>query len=225
VTRHLLAAAALLIALTGCKVDRRSEGYTCETETDCGAGRTCDQGWCVEVGGGDGDADPNAPDADPNAPDADPNAPDSGPDAAFVCPEGCSSCDEDDTCIITCAGASSCAEQVVCPAGVKCKVECAGAGSCAAGVDCTAATRCEIECGPGDDACGGLLECGEGLCLVECSSTGSCALGTSCEDSCQCRTQCADDACATASTCPPDPNCTQGGECKDTHPDCLNCSG
>lgn len=206
--RALLAVALL----TACSVDRRSESYTCDTETDCGAGRTCDEGWCVEVGGG-GDGDGGelpVVDADPNAPDADPDA----PDAAFICPPTCSSCNIDNVCIMACAADASCPTQVVCPPGVSCKVECEGANSCAAGVDCSDASSCRIEC-TGVDSCAQRIVCGQGQCIVECNANGSCAAGTDCSESCSCLTNCVATACEGPSECT-DP----GSPCTDNDDDC-----
>jgi hypothetical protein len=202
----------LLAALGACSLERRSDSFACENQSDCGDGRTCDQGWCVETGGPTIDADPNAPDADPNAPDADPNAPDGAPADAFQCPLACSSCNEDNVCIMACAADDSCAEQVVCPPGVSCKVECEGDNSCAAGVDCTDATSCRIECN-GAGACAERLLCGAGQCIVECPGDGSCAAGTDCSDSCSCQTTCAPTACDAPSECvSPDNPCTDNDD-------------
>lgn len=221
---------AVLACTAGC-FDRRSKAFACEREEDCGNGRTCQEGWCVEAAAPTIDADPDAPDADPDAPDADPNAPDAGP---FECPPECGSCDETNTCIMNCAGDDSCPTTVVCPMGVKCKVECGGARSCMAGVDCSDASLCRIEC-MGTDSCAGLVECGAGTCLVECGDTNgngmnSCALGVDCDQSCQCDTLCdGSGSCAVAPTCPDPPggqDCTAGdGDCDSTHPDCKTCTG
>ena len=207
----------LVAAAAGCSFQRRSEGYACETPTDCGAGRTCDQGWCVEIGGPTIDADPNAPDADPNAPD-------SGTSDAFVCPVGCGFCDELNTCIIQCNAGNPCnTAPVVCPPGQRCKIECLTAGTCAMGIDCSAATNCRIECG-GSSACAGPIACGEGPCTIECTNTDTCTGGIDCADSCQCLTQCSGGgSCTPAPVCPSPPQCTNGNECLASHPNCMTC--
>jgi len=218
-----LAAALVALAATACGFDRRSPGYACQPGDDCGAGRTCSQGWCVDIGGDAGDA--GGGDAAPVA-DADPNQPDAalgGPDA-FVCPGVCSSCTVDGTCIIACDATGSCASGVVCPAGIPCKVECNGASSCAGAIDCSAATSCRVEC-TNQDACAGAIACGSGVCRVECGGSGSCSGGIDCVDACQCDTFCTGSgSCAVAPTCPPPSQCTTGGgECTGVPGPCNSC--
>ena len=215
-------AAMLLLAAiaAGCSFQRRSEGYACETPTDCGPGRTCDQGWCVEVGGPTIDADPNAPDADPNLPDG-------APADAFVCPTGCDFCDEVGICHITCntsdVGAPCNAAAVACPAGVACKIECLATDSCAMGVNCSAASNCRVEC-TGIDSCAGPITCSDGPCHVECTNTNACGGNISCPDSCSCFTDCSGGgACGGTITCPP--GCSQGGECRNNQQECSTCTG
>ncbi len=207
---------ALLLAVAlagGCSFQRRSEGYACEVPTDCGSGRTCDQGWCVEVGGPTIDADPNAPDADPTLPDG-------APPDAFVCPAGCNGCDGE-VCLITCntsdPGAACNAAPIVCPAGVACKVECLAGDSCAAGVDCSDSSNCRVEC-TGNSSCGGPLTCGDGPCHIECDD-GTCTGGIDCRTSCQCVTMCAGN-----SSCIPAPMCKipeGGGDCVGGQNECV----
>jgi hypothetical protein len=209
---RVLAVFAVVVALAGCKLDRRSGAYACDTQADCDDGRTCDDGWCVEVGGGDGGA---VADADPDQPDADPNQPDAGPDAAFVCPGACSSCNAENVCIMACPTLGACADQVVCPPGVACKVECEGDNSCAAGVDCTDAASCRIECN-GAGSCAQRLLCGQGQCIVECPGTDSCTAGTDCSASCACVTNCAASACDAPSAC-----VNEEPQCNDNDGDCT----
>lgn len=210
---------ALALAAAGCSFQRRSEGYACETSSECGAGRACDQGWCVEVGGPTIDADPNAPDADPTLPDG-------APADAFVCPAGCDFCDEVDICHITCntsdVGAPCNASPVLCPPGAVCKIECLAGDSCAAGVDCTDSANCRIEC-TGIGSCGGPLDCSDGPCHVECTATGTCTGGIDCADSCSCFVQCAGGACTGTTTCPA--GCQAGNECRNNQQECSTCAG
>jgi hypothetical protein len=206
--RDRLLATVLLLGATGC-FDRRSDAYTCTLPSDCGDGRTCDQGWCVEVGGALADADPDAPDGEP----AD----------AFACPAACSSCDESGTCLIACSAAGSCPTLVTCPPGIACKVDCSGIDSCLAGIDCSAAGSCRIECSL-DRACAGPITCGTGVCLVECKGIDSCAGGIECRESCQCQTDCdGAGSCAIDPSCPETGNCFQGGNCTFAPGPCNTC--
>lgn len=208
-----------LAAAASCSFQRRSSEYACDTPTDCGAGRTCDNGWCVEIGGPTIDADPDAPDADPNQPDG-------APADAFVCPPppACSFCDELNTCVITCNAGNPCnTAPVVCPAGQRCKIECLTADTCDMGIDCSNASNCRIECG-GSGACGGPITCGEGPCTIECTNTGTCTGGINCADSCQCSTDCSGaGSCMPAPICPAPPQCSNGDVCLATHPNCMTC--
>jgi hypothetical protein len=211
------AALILGVALAcGCSFQHRSEDYACEVPSDCGSGRTCDQGWCVEVGGPVVDADPNAPDADPNAPDAQPAD-------AFVCPGACDFCDELAICHIQCSAGTPCnTAPVVCPAGVACKVECMGTDTCEMGVDCTASSNCRVEC-TGSSSCGGPIACGEGPCTVECTNTSTCTGGIDCVDSCSCLTDCSGGgACVPPPECPA--GCGSGGDCRNNQQECNTCT-
>jgi hypothetical protein len=204
------AAAALAVTMlasslaAGCSFERRSPAYACEIEAHCDPGRTCQQGWCVEI----------ASDGGPGI-DADPNAPDATDAAASCSADVCTRCDVEGRCIIACDGAGSCPDQVVCPAGLPCKVECNGEGSCMGGIDCSAARRCDIEC-TNTSACAGLLSCPAGTCNVECGGIDSCAGGIDCSGSCACRTLCTGSgSCATPPSCPAQlpAQCTSGIEC------------
>jgi hypothetical protein len=199
-----------LLLVGGCSFERRTADYACNGPEDCGTGRTCDLGWCVEIGGPVVDADPNAPDADPNAPDA-------SMSDAFACPSVCTSCDELNVCLIQCntsdPGAPCNSAPIVCPPGVICKI----------GVDCSQSANCRVEC-TGDDSCAGAITCGEGPCHVECVDVNTCAEGIDCAASCSCFTDCSGfDACATPPTCPT--GCEQGGECRNNQQVCSTCTG
>jgi hypothetical protein len=208
----VLAAAALA---SGCSFDRRSHQFACDMPTDCDDEHICDQGWCVPIGGDD-DAAPQA--------DADPNAPDAGTADAFVCPPGCTSCDIEGVCNITCATAGSCsAAPVVCPANVPCKVECNGDSSCAMGIDCSAAESCRIEC-TNSNSCGGPITCAlDGYCRVECEGLNSCTGGIDCDQSCACDTFCTGSgSCTIEPLCPGPSQCT-GGPCSSLQGQCNSC--
>ena len=184
--------AVMVGSLAGCPFQRRSEGYACDGPGDCGDGRVCSAGWCIESGDG-GQA---VADADPDAPDAH-----VGPDSSFVCPPTCSRCDVD-TCVMDCAVSDACATEVVCPPGVKCRVECTGKNSCGGGIDCTTASECLVIC-IGNDSCDSLISCGTGPCRVNCTSPSTCTAGIDCADSCRCDTLCSGaNSCTIPPTCP-----------------------
>lgn len=211
--RGALVAILFAAGAGGCSFQHRSEAYACETADECGAGRLCDRGWCVEVAGPAIDADPNAPDAPPGD--------------AFVCPAACDSCDELGTCVITCdtsdVSAPCNAAALVCPAGIACRVQCLAADSCAMGVDCSAASSCEIAC-QANNSCPGPLACGAGPCTVDCSSVGACTGGVDCAISCSCTTPCGGGgACQPEPICPE--GCSSGGECRNDLPECDTCAG
>jgi len=218
-SRSELAIVSLLVAVAGCSFQRRSSDYACDTPADCGAGRSCENGWCVEIGGPTFDADPSAPDADPNAPD-------SAPSDAFACPTTCGFCDELNICHISCntsdVSAPCNAAPVVCPPGVACKVECMATDSCLMGVDCSAASNCRVEC-TGGGSCDGPIACSDGPCTVECTNTNTCTGGIDCEDSCSCLTDCmGGGSCVPDPVCPP--GCSQGGNCRNTQQECSTCT-
>jgi hypothetical protein len=218
IARALFAVVAVLAAAAACSFERRSAAFACETEEECPAERTCRSGWCVERGGGNGSADggDNGDDGGGGSADADLDA--------FVCPPSCTLCDLDGVCVIACDEASSCEEQVVCPANIPCKVECNGIFSCAAGIDCTAARSCRLEC-KSDGTCAGPVLCGTGTCRVECGGQDSCAGGIDCESSCLCNTFCeGSGSCTIPPTCPPPAQCTNNSDdCVSTHPNCVTC--
>jgi hypothetical protein len=205
-----LAALALLVAATpACSFERRSQAFSCQPGDDCGSGKSCVSGWCVDGDGGGVVAD------------ADPNAPDSAADGAEGCPLQCSVC-EGNLCIVTCAAPDSCATEVVCPAGMLCKVECNGDRSCGGGIDCQGSiTSCKVEC-MGTDSCDGLIRCGNPTttCNVECVAGGTCTGGIECGDACSCLVGCTGaNSCTTPAVCPE--GCTSGDGCKNMGGGCM----
>ncbi len=208
------AALALVAVAAGaaCRIDARSDDFRCESQDDCGDGRTCSpDGWCVT---GDDPIDASI-DATPD---------DGRPPAdAPGCPAACTTC-QDDTCIITCDGSSECGDGVTCPPGLACQVMCTGTGSCAGPIDCAAATACEISC-LGTGSCGDDVTCGPGACTILCDAAGTCAGALDCSASCACDTECTGPgACGGTTSCPAgmppacrgDDTCTSGpGACDD----------
>jgi hypothetical protein len=205
-----LAALALLVAATpACSFERRSQAFSCQPGDDCGAGKSCVSGWCVDGDGGGGVVD------------ADPNAPDSAADAEG-CPSPCNVC-EGNLCVVSCTAAASCATEVVCPAGMLCRVECNGQGSCAGGVDCRGAIgNCKVECNTAD-TCAGLIRCGNPTtpCTVECVGADTCTGGVECSDACSCVVDCGGlGSCTTPAVCRE--GCTTGeGGCKNMGGGCM----
>lgn len=149
---RILVLAALLAA---CTINERSTEYTCSTQADCPAGRSCSTGLCVVVGTGSNGCPAGCTSCDATARTC---AIEGGNNV--TCPTGwscnvtCSranSCDKIDcdgatSCTVTCSGVDSCKE-LRCRTG-RCAVTCSGNGSCDA-VDCQDACACDVTCGLG----------------------------------------------------------------------------
>jgi hypothetical protein len=199
-----------LAIVTGCQIDERSGDFRCEVPGDCGDGRSCVAGWCVVTGpvGDGGDLDGALVDGPP-------------PDA-FECPSGCTEC-TGGRCVIRCDGPTSCAAEVVCPAGVPCTVECTGIDSCGGGVDCSASSDCDVEC-VAMGSCGGAITCGTGPCLVRCTAIGACGSNIDCDDSCACDVECTGTgSCAGNEDCPGGGACDPGQGCTSAPNPCHGC--
>lgn len=238
-TARIVAALALAVvagSASGCTIDKRSAAFACTIDDDCSSDRRCDDGFCVIGVRGFIDAGPDDP---IDGPQADPDAP---PPDAFVCPGGCTSCLQDNTCVIDCSAAGACATPIVCPANLPCLVLCMGDNSCNTTIDCTAADSCDVDCdglaactgevtcAPNgacdvhcglDNACAGGIDCtGVTSCTVGCVGTGSCsgvtdcAANRPCDVTCSGNNSCAGDVlCSDACSC--DITCTGAGACPD----------
>jgi len=139
------------LSTTGCLVNRRSEGYTCETDADCDD-RVCDRGYCVtaacpsvctscsvsaktcriECGSNKNCGAVQCP---------------AGYDCTIKCstPNACGeiNCTGAAGCDITCSGQSACGA-ITC--GVQaCKIDCSNNASCGA-VNCVDSCACDIQC-------------------------------------------------------------------------------
>jgi hypothetical protein len=201
----LVVAIAALAVLSGC-LETRTQAFRCNPDDTCDDGRSCIDGWCVEM---------NTPfDGSPD-PDGD------TPDAPLECPADCTRC-EGATCVVECDTAMACEAPIACPAGFDCQIACTGGGSCRGGIECTTGGDCAIECS-GDGSCEALILCSGGACEVVCSGVNSCENGVDCSAACSCQTDCVGD-CNPAHDCRPG-NCNnQDGTCKRTGGPCNQCS-
>ncbi len=175
----------VLITLAGCSVRHASDQYRCDDATPCGAGRFCDNGFCVLTGS----IDAPKPMGDATRADA----------TSAGCPPGCTTCSTTQkTCTINCQF-GGCDNLVVCPAGYKCDILCNTDNSCRDGINCMAGASCNIECS-GKQACRG-VQCGAGPCDVGCSGMSSCE-GVRCNNSCACDVSCTGSQACSEIACP-----------------------
>jgi len=181
--RRIVVGIALLLA--ACSINHKSDGYSCDINTDCESGRVCSGGFCV-VNGSQIDA-PRTGDA----PRGDANN--------GQCPSQCSSCNvTQHTCTINCQ-TSNCQNTVVCPAGYKCDIQCNTDGACRNGINCTMGASCNIEC-LSKQSCENVT-CGAGPCAVSCSGPASCK-NVACSNSCACDVLCSgSQSCASGIAC------------------------
>jgi len=188
------------IALAGCSVNHRSGDFACDKQSDCSAGRSCIEGFCVFP---DDSGIPDGPHAD-----------------AAVCPSVCTSCNLDQkSCTIDCALNGGCKTQVICPLGFSCDVRCSGDGACASGVSCTGSTSCKITCS-GTQSCRN-LSCGLGPCNVACTGNASCDQ-VNCGLACACDVSCSATSLCRTLTCKP--NCLAAGRgCTSLTVGCNTC--
>jgi hypothetical protein len=152
----VLAAAGLAaLSTASCSVHRLSDGYACNpagTGSECGSGRFCDQGFCVEGGSTEG------------------------------CPGQCTTCDvEDKTCRIECNAGNPCSN-VQCPAGYDCTIRCSNSGACgivdcaqahSCDIDCSGSAACgPLNCGLQECSirCAGMFACP----LIDCAASCKC---------------------------------------------------
>ena len=197
--------AVLVALLAACSIERHSNDFECDVPGDCGDGRDCVEGYCIE------------------SPCPAPCTSCTGlmPDGTFT------------ECIVDCAAGGECNNRSIeCPPGVACTVRCNTNNACG-DVDCSAATTCNIECtamnscdgqvscgsGPctvgcvAGNSCRSQVQCGQAACNVTCSGTGSCDNGVDCNDSCRCDVACTGTgACNDAAACP-DATCASGMGC------------
>jgi hypothetical protein len=158
-----LVAVALAVALgPACSIESRSDDFRCSNPGQCGAGRDCVDGWCVE---------------DP-----------AEIDASSDCPPACTSC-MNGVCIINCNEPGACTEPVICPTDLPCQVRCGGDGACAGGVRC-ATKSCDVQCS-GAGSCMDGINCDQSCgCITSCTGTGACAGTIDCPGNCTQGGQC-----------------------------------
>lgn len=155
---------ALAAVAAGCSLDHVSDELACATPSECSAGRTCVDGYCVEVAVAcpgvcqscvtatrscalDGDATPTGNVTCP----ADWNC-------TITCGrDACRNvdCREAASCIVTCDGDQAC-DSVRCGDG-RCDVTCTGQDACT-DVDCRDSCACDVTCTDAD-ACSNPAQC------------------------------------------------------------------
>jgi hypothetical protein len=207
--------AALIVALAACySPTLRDCTLQCASAHDCAGGQVCGNdgycaapdvaGHCVADAAASRDATRQPPDAK---------------SCGALCTKG--TC-QDGTCVIDCSASSTCAGDVVCPAGIACRVVC-GDQSCGHHVVCPPASPCTVDC-IGDAACADVIQCGMASCNVTCSGPSSCHKPVACMNACACDVACTGAmSCPGASMCPQGPGCLYGHGCTSALPGCDRC--
>jgi hypothetical protein len=135
---------------------------------------------------------------------------DPAPPGEVACPAECSTCTNDNTCVIEC-GPGDCADGTIdCPPDWACAIHCSGVDACDTSVvNCPPDYACSIVCEGGNDACGDVqLNCGSASCDVQCG-----------DDNCNGMTvACGAGACTTDCMANPPPQLDCGSSC-----DCTPC--
>lgn len=175
-----LALALVVVVSASCFVDRASDRFECTDPSQCEAGRTCSEGFCIVDEGTKCPASCNAG-CIPGQRECSVvcnavtecgqiECPD-GWECDIVCdgPGACGDirCEGDANCYLTCITSSSCGA-ITCGNGV-CDVGCNEANACGP-IDCTDACACDVDCSLGD--------CGAQSCPssegIECISGDAC---------------------------------------------------
>lgn len=161
----LAAAGIAALSVASCSVHRRSDGFTCDPSgggNECGPGRSCDDGFCVETGA-----------------------------SGTGCPSQCTSCPDGHSCRIECSAATPCGN-VQCPADFDCTVRCTSGAACgevdcaqarSCDVGCTTTLACgSVTCGKNECMvrCSGSAACPTVDCATSCSCDVSCANPAAC---------------------------------------------
>ena len=185
---------AMLLALAAsCLIDRKSDQFRCDPGDDCGAGKMCDQGFCVPLAcpsecNGGCDTEQMTCDIECNA---------VGRCGTAACPAGYK-------CNIDCTKMNACGS-VDCTTAASCDITCSDRNSCGP-INCGSGA-CNIRCT--DTSACGAISCGSSCaCDVQCNigtqcSTMTCPMGTTvlCTDDGTTATTCASDQQAGCGTC------------------------
>jgi len=186
--------AGVLVIAASCLIDRKSDDFECSPGDDCGAGRMCDQGFCVpeECPSVCNDG------CDTIAMTCDVNCNGVGECGAVQCPAGYS-------CDISCSRMNACSV-VDCSIARDCQIQCSDRNACGS-ITCGSGA-CDIQC-TDTDACGAINCGGSCACDVQCNigsqcSTMTCPMGTAlpCTDDGTTATVCQSDTQAGCGTCP-----------------------
>lgn len=146
------------LSTTSCLVTRKSERYLCNNNNDCEAGRTCDNGYCVQgtCPSQCSSCDSNMGckiDCDSNTTCASVHCP-AGYDCTIRCtdPNACGpiDCAEGKSCEIHCSRPFSCGA-INCGAA-PCDISCNASSSCPS-IDCANSCKCDVSCGNPSNEC------------------------------------------------------------------------
>jgi len=188
------AAASILVlavlSMTGCVVSRKSDHFTCTTDSDCDptSGRTCDRGYCVLQG----TCPSPCTSCDLTNKTCKIDCTSTKPCGSIQCPVGYD-------CTIKCTGTGACSN-IDCNPGTACDITCtSGMAACGA-----------INCGPGECIvdCATPSTCGNVDCVTSCSCEVKCNNATCPTNSCPLQPAglyCTQDGTA-ASPCAPNAN-------------------
>jgi len=149
--------AGLLVIAASCLIDRKSSDFECSPGDDCGVGRMCDQGFCVQ------EECPSACNDGCNTVSrtCDINCNGVGECGATVCPAGYA-------CSISCSRMNACSS-VDCTMATSCEISCSDRNACGS-ITCGSGA-CDIQC-TDTDACGAINCGGSCACDVQCSTIG-----------------------------------------------------
>lgn len=181
-----LVVVVLMLALTACQINHRSDQFACQNEGDCPGSQSCVDGFCV---GGDPTPD-DGPGPDPDGPKPD----------TLICPSQCTSCQlATMTCNVDCnQSPSTCLSAINCPPGFNCNILCTRNEVCA-NINCSQGASCNIQC-KGNGTCDN-VQCGPGKCDVECTGGQSCS-AINCSSACACDVACGNNALCLQVACP-----------------------
>jgi len=186
--------AMVLALVASCLIDRKSDQFRCDPGDDCGAGKMCDQGFCVPL------ACPSACNGGCNIDNmtCDIECNGVGQCGSATCPPGFK-------CSIDCGKMNSCTS-VDCTMAASCDITCSDRNACGS-ITCGSGP-CDIRC-TDTNACGAINCGGSCACDVQCNTIGTqcstmtCPMGTAvlCTGDGTTGTTCASDQQAGCGTC------------------------